>query len=264
MATEVPARRTPWTTPELLAALADGWRAFGIEPSRFTLAVGWGQGAIETGRGGTGCFNGNIGNVMGEDPETGCYHVLGKAPECAVNPYAIPGATVLTSPHVACAPGTSPYLPAGGSRFRAYADLRAGCRDKLRVLARLWPKAFRVLASAQGPEAAEPYARALLQGVGTPLTPELVVALVLADTPIDRIPTGGRKYMTADPVKYGGDMLSLSRECISRTPDASWPPPAAMQPITVEILADLSLDAPATPLRAGEGEHTVKLEEPEL
>jgi len=258
MATEVPAKRTPWTTPQLLSALASAWRSFGIEPSRFTLSIGWGQGAIETGRGGFGCFNDNIGNVMGADPETGNYHVLGKAPECAVDPYSIPGATVLTSSHVACAPGTSPYLPAGGSKFRAYVDLEAGCRDKLRVIARLWPKAFMILSRASGPESAEAFAHALIQGVTIPLSPEMVVALVLANAPLDAVPIGGRKYMTAYPVKYGSDMRSLSKECVEHTPEPSWPPPAEVKTISVELLSDLSIDAPATPLRAGEGEHSVE------
>lgn len=257
MSVELPAVRTPWTTASLLHDYAAAWRFFGIEPSRITLAICWGQAAIETGRGGYGCFNGNIGNVMGEAPETGAFHVLKKAPECSVNPYAIPGATVLTSSHVVCAPGMSPYLPAGGSRFRAYPDVATGCRDKIRVVARLWPRAVAILAAATDTIAALEYAMALIRGVGNPLTPDEASFVLAGAYELGAIPTGTRKYMTAAPNDYAKSIQDLAVECLRTTPPGAWPPVMPAMPITVEKLADLSLTSPATLLRAGEGEHTL-------
>ena len=263
MSAEVPAKHTPWTERDLLQAYADAWRQLGVEPSRFTLGVCWGQAAIETGIDGPGCFNWNVGNVMGEDPETGAYHVLHKAPECGVNPAAIPGATVLTSSQVACGPGMQPYLPPGGSRFRAYSDLAAGCRDKLRVLARLWPRALWILSRAQGPDDAVPYAQALVHGVGLPLDAASAV-LTLRASSAGMVPAGMRRYMSADEGKYGQDIRWLAGKCMATTPEDAWPSYAPPDGFGVAWLTDPALDGPASPLRASPGEHTVRTDDVEL
>lgn len=221
--TEVPATRTPWSNAALVASMATAWRmVFGEEPGRSTLAKLWAQSALETKRGAS-CWGNNPSNIMGADPETGCYHVLGKAPECAVDPYAIPGATPLASSHVVCAPGTSPYLPAGGSRFRAYPSLVRGCIDKIRVLLALWPEAAEALRA--GTVAA--FVSGLIRGVDDK----------------GNLPAPGRtgrRYMTADPPSYEESMESLVAEILRTLAETDWPKP----PIPA---ADGPITAPQTP-----------------
>lgn len=193
---EVEARRTPWTRRGLLHAYVAAFRTVtGLEPSRRTLAIAFGQSTLECGHDGAGCRGFNVSNIMGVDPETGCFHVLHKAPECAVDPHTIPGATPLTSSHVVCAPGQSAYLPAGGSRFRSYPNVEAGCRDKLRVVAELWPEAFLALVAGD----VRGYVVGLWNGVD------------------------GRDYATADKGKYLSDVSWLADDLFASATAFEWP-----------------------------------------
>lgn len=221
---EVPVKRTPWTTPELLAAYATAWRVVvGTEPSRAALACLWGQACLECGRGGKSCFGWNVGNIMALGAYAGEYHVLRGAPECG-DPDNLPkGATRLTHSHVACAPGKVPYLPAGGSRFRAYVSLVAGCMDKLRLYERQWPKALAALVAAQSPADAA----AFVDGLLTP-----------------------RRYFTADAAKYLWDVRSLAAECLRTTREEDWPGAAPVPSDAPDTLRDSPTGKSSEQIRA--------------
>jgi hypothetical protein len=252
--TEVPVQRTRWTNASLLAAYALALRAHGIEPTREALACLWAQSSLECGRDGQSCWNWNVSNIMHFAPRQGRYHILGGAPECAP-PDRIPaGATRLdpSKTSVKCAPGHVPYIPAGGSRFRAYATLAEGCVDKVATLAARWPQALAALAEATGGSVDNVAAR-FVTGLVTP------------------------RYFTASVPSYLSILQSLARECIRTVREEDWPPqrdtipaPAGMedtQPQTPTSKSSQRLqavrepiathaDRAATPLRAGEGEHT--------
>lgn len=179
---EVAKKVTRWTPQELLAALGRAAAPLGLPPE--SIAILAAQATLETGRGGTGCYNFNISNIMGAGPD-GSYHVLTKAPECA-SPDKVPaGATVLSSTNVVCGPGKVAYLPPGGSKFRAYKSLDEGCDDKIKVLGRTWPAAV----SALGRKADLPQmVRAFVDGLLSP------------------------RYFSADPPSYRESTLSIARE----------------------------------------------------
>ena len=250
---EVERRLTPWTTREILAAYALAWRAvFGSWPSRAALALLWAQASLECGRGGRpGCFSWNVGNLMHFDGREGAYHILRGAPECFPAGKVPAGWTEIpaSATSIACAPGKVPAIPNSGSRFRAYDSLFDGCVDKLRVIDRQWPRAIVALASATGPEAASAFVEGL------------------------------KGYFTANAAAYAATLRSLASECLRTVADADWPhedddpdtlrdSPTGKSSQTMkavrEQIADLSLDSPATLLRAGEGAHTVRVDDVDL
>jgi hypothetical protein len=235
---QVQARRTPWTTRALLAAYADAWRTvLSGEASPFALALLWAQATLECGRGGQSCWGNNTGNIMSAALWQGDYHVLRNAPEC-YDPDKLPaGATLLEKTNIACPPGKVAAIPPGGSRFRAYPTLLDGCTDKLRVLARQWPRAIAALKAAAVPDDADAFVLGL---VGPP------------------------RYFTASSASYARQLKSLSAECMRATPASDWPPaptdaidtlPAPPSTVTTPPETPSAIGA-ATLLRAGEGEHT--------
>lgn len=211
--TEVPVRRTPWTTASLLAAYADAWReVIGGEPSRAALAILYAQATLECGHGGASCFNHNTGNIMALGGYAGDYHVLRGAPEC-FDAGRVPDGWREAPSNVACGPGKVAAVPVNGSKFRAYASLTDGCADKLRVLDRQWGRAIVALQAATGPEAAAAYVAGLL---------------------------GPPRYFTGSESTYANTLRSLASSCLSTTPDADWPtPPARLEipppPVPVEV-----------------------------
>ncbi len=201
---EVPAKRTPWTTRDLLAAYADAWRAIvGGEPSRNALALLWAQASLECGRDGRpGAFNHNVGNLMAFSSWQSTYHVLRGAPECYPAGKVPAGWREIpaSATSIAIPPGYVAALPLNGSRFRAYASLLDGCTDKLRVLSRQWPRAVAALASASGPEDA----------------PAFVAGLV-----------GPPRYFTASATSYAATLRSLATECLRTVGESAWPSPVS-------------------------------------
>lgn len=189
--TPVARTRTPWTTPDLLAAYAVAWReVLATEPPRAALAILWGQASLECGRGGAACWNHNVGNVRASADEP--HAILPGAYE--FGPTVPPGATQIpTPPGAAQPPGTVCYLlPAAVQRFRAYPTLTEGCAGKLSLLLRRWPAAVDALRDAEGAEAATAFVRAL------------------------------RGYFTGDGTQYASSVRSLAAECL-RGPEAQWP-----------------------------------------
>jgi hypothetical protein len=201
--TEVQIKRTRYTRRELLAAMNRAWHVVVGGPApRAALALLCGQVTLETGWDGESCWWHNVSNIMGESPE-GLYLVLGKAPECALDLSKIPGATPLATTNVVCAPGQSAYLPAGGSKFRAYSNLDRACVDKLQVLKAIWPKSMEALAAATSPSDAVVFVSGLVVG---------------AD--------GKRRlYMTADPYHYAVSIKSIASTLIRTTVLTDWPDP---------------------------------------
>lgn len=185
MMTEIEKRVTRWTPNELLAALARATSALTIHPE--SIAVLAAQATLETGRGGTGCYNWNVSNIMGAGPD-GLYHVLTKAPECARADRVPAGAVIVLSTNVVCGPGLVAYLPPGGSKFRAYKSLDEGCADKLQVLGRVWPGALSALGRKAGLDA---MVSAFVDGLMAP------------------------RYFTADPTSYRQSCLSIAREYLA-------------------------------------------------
>lgn len=190
--TPVPRTRTPWTTPDLLAAYAVAWReVLATEPPRAALAILWGQASLECGRGGSACWNHNVGNVRASENEPhallpGAYEFGATLP---------PGATQIPPPPGAAVPPGRPVcylLPAAVQRFRAYASLSEGCAGKLALLLRRWPAAVDALRDAEGAEAATTYVAGL------------------------------RGYFTGDAGQYASSVRSLAAECL-RGPEAQWP-----------------------------------------
>jgi hypothetical protein len=183
MPTAVEAKKTPWTLLDLIAAYraAAVYRNIGLtDTAALVLAA---QSTVECGHGGrAGCFNFNVSNIMGSSPE-GLYHVL-QAPECAPTDKVPQGGTVLPTASVACPPGYVSYIPAGGSKFRAYTSLQAGCADKLATLQKTWPAAVKALELGGSLDTiAQSYVRAL----------------------------SSPRYFTADERAYAGSLQSVAR-----------------------------------------------------
>ena len=238
----VPRQNTRWTDPELLAAYDAAYRqALGERPSRAALAVLWAQANIECGRGGKSCWNHNVGNVRAGELEP--HFLLAGAYEFAAEGKVPKGAVVFAPPAGAAVPPDRPVcylLPANAQRFRAYDSLVEGCVGKLGLIARRWPAAVEALRLAKDSAAARAYVLGLL------------------------VPPS---YFTGDSAAYVASVLSLTAECLRR-PEADWPAEPEPQPDTLPAPAQPD-EAPtwpkaataATPLRAGEGEHTVRLVE---
>lgn len=184
--------RTPWTTPDLLAAYASAWReVLVVEPPRAALAILWGQATLECGRGGSACWNHNVGNVRAGASEP--HALLPGAHEFGAT--LPPGATQITPPPGAAVPPERPIcylLPAAVQRFRAYASLSEGCAGKLALLLRRWPAAVEALRDAEGAEAGTAFVAGL------------------------------RGYFTGDAMQYARSVRSLAAECL-RGPDSQWP-----------------------------------------
>jgi hypothetical protein len=242
--TEIAAKRTPWKDRELLADYARAWRiVIGGELGRPGLALLRAMACIETGHGGASCYNGNIGNVMPGKLWRGEYHVLKLAPECYDDPDDVPdGGTILTKTNIACEPGQVAAIPPGGSRFRAYASILDGCIDKLRRFDAQWPRAIIALVAATSPASAVEFVAGLL-------------------TP--------KRYFSASPASYANGMRDISARFLRTAPDDVWPAlPLSQAPDTIpstptskssQSLRAVNapiLDGAATPIRAGEGEHT--------
>lgn len=257
----VPRQQTKWTRAELLAAYADAYRAvLGEEPSRAALAVLWGQATMECGRDGKSCWCHNVGNVRAGENEPHC--LLAGAYEFAAVGKVPAGAVIISPPAGAAVPADRPIcylLPAKAQRFRAFDTFADGCRVKLELLARRWPASIEALRLARDQAAARAFVLGLL------------------------VPPA---YLTGDSSQYSSSILSLAAECLRTTPEAEWPsvrdtlpaPPDSDAPTwpgtpegrakssdrlqaVREPIADLSEGSAATPLRAGEGEHTVPLTE---
>ena len=191
MATPVARVRTPWTTPDLLAAYANAWREVLVtEPSRAALAILFGQATLECGRGGASCWCHNVGNIRAGEVEP--HYLLPGAYEFGAA--VPPGATQIpTPPGAAQPPGTVCYLlPAKAQRFRSYATLSEGCAGKLGLLLRRWPAAIDALRDAEGAEAGTAFVAGL------------------------------RGYFTGDAMQYARSVRSLAVECL-RGPDSQWP-----------------------------------------
>lgn len=200
---EVPVRRTPWATRDLLAAYATAWRTvIGGELSHYALALLWGQASIECSRGGTSCYGFNVGNLMAGTLWQGDYHILRSAPECYDPDKVPPGAAVLLRTNIKCPPGKVAAIPPGGSRFRAYESLLEGCTDKIRAFAAIWPAAILALRDAETDADAATFIRALLSP----------------------------RYFTASEVTYLANVRSLAAECVSTVPAGDWPPPPSSHP----------------------------------
>ena len=212
MTTPVPRVRTPWTTPDLLAAYAAAWRSvLVVESSRSALAILWAQATLECGRGGSSCWNHNVGNVRAGELEPHC--LLPGAYEFAAT--LPPGAMQIQPPPGAAVPADRPicYLPPSrAQRFRAYDSLEDGCAGKLGLVQRRWPAAIDALRDATGPEAARAYVGAL------------------------------KGYFTGDAGQYTSAVLSLAAECL-RGPEGQWPvanqdelaPVTLPSPVPVEV-----------------------------
>lgn len=222
--TEVLSTNTPWTLDALLLAFDRAWSSASLgQAAPETLAVLAAQSTAECGRLGKHCYCFNVSNIMGSSPE-GLYHVLRKAPECAP-PDKLPPGAVRVQTSIVCPPGQVAYLPAGGSRFRAYSSLELGAADKIAVLLRVWPQA--VAALAHGGEVGERAAN-FVQGLLKP------------------------KYFTADPVAYLSAVRPIAREylgaaaAIVASRPSTLPPPSdavvptllAHEPVEGVVLAD--------------------------
>ena len=183
MPTAVEPKKTTWTLPDLLSAYHRAAIALNVGLSDNAALVLVAQSTVECGPGGkVGCFNFNVSNIMGASPE-GLFHVL-QAPECAPANKVPAGGTVLATPSVACPPGYVSYIPAGGSKFRAYSSFDAGCTDKLRTLSKTWPAAVAALQLGGSLDAvAQSYVRALTSP----------------------------RYFTADEKVYARTLLSIAR-----------------------------------------------------
>lgn len=140
---QVDKRVTRWTVQDLLEAYDRAFSACKLGDAQAgALATLAAQSTLECGRGGPGCYNYNVSNIMGSSP-AGLYHVL-QSPECAPSDKVPAGALRVTT-SIACPPGMVAYVPAGGSRFRAYLSLDDGCVDKIATLGKTWPRALEVL-----------------------------------------------------------------------------------------------------------------------
>lgn len=190
--TPIARTRTPWTTPDLLAAYAVAWReVLVVEPPRAALAILWGQATLECGRGGSSCWCHNVGNVRASADEP--HALLPGAYEFGATLPA--GATQIPPPPGAAVPPGRPIcylLPASVQRFRAYSSLSEGCAGKLALLLRRWPAAVDALRDAEGAEAAVQFVAAL------------------------------RGYFTGDAGQYASSVRSLAAECL-RGPESQWP-----------------------------------------
>lgn len=249
---EVPRVATHWTRAELLDAFAKAWRfVVGSEPSHIALACLWGMATLECGREGAACWCRNVGNLRGASP-AGKYCILAGAYECASG--TPPAGSLPWTGYSACAPGDTPYLPpASAQQFRAYDTFADGCTDKLALLAHRWPAAIAVLKTATSANDARAFVAAL-------------------------VAPGGPKYFLGDPSSYMSGVASLAAECLRTTTAADWPEPSVVMPApaeppvtkpdTPQSMRPPTVDADdgtaVTPLRAGEGEHEVELDEPEF
>lgn len=146
MSIQIEKKNTKWTSEELMSTYAVAGQIEGLTLSAEALAVLGAQSSLECGAGGTYCYNYNVSNIMGTSPE-GMFHVLHNAPECAPLDRLPVGALIVQNTNISCPPGSVAYIPAKGSKFRAYSSLENGCKDKLVTLKKVWPAALSALTS---------------------------------------------------------------------------------------------------------------------
>lgn len=230
---EVPQKRT-LVTPELLVpAMAS---SFGpeFEPIDFAILVG--KLYMECGRPGPKqcCWCENIGNVRGRSPK-GRYCLLGAAYEfadqSAVSRLEAAGWKVIAPPPGAAVPTGKVCMlpPRKAQEFRAYETLQEACDDYATVLGARFGRVSRAL-----------FAK------GT--TAESVVFAMKADG-----------YFTGDASVYAATVGSVAREVL---PLVELLLERDSGPDTFEVLSRLDeYSGAATPIRAGEGEHTVRLDD---
>lgn len=219
-------------TPVTLEALAAELRAAWPECEDVDVAILWGKliaecGWPESGAQSVWCWN--IGNIRGSSP-AGEWAILRDAWELAPEGKVPAGARVLDPPPRGAyvPPGHVAYLLGESSqRFRAYGSLREAVEDYLDTIRRTFRRAWAVL-EADDSDA------------------EAFVLALKAD-----------RYFTGDASTYVRNVRYGMRWALDRMPPRS-PPPRP------EVLADLSSSSPATRLRAGPGERTVRPEEVEL
>ena len=118
MAQIVPRVRTPWTVRQIVDGLITA-----EHPDRWTAAAQLAQISLETGWGGGGCWNGNVGNITA-------------APSLyAGQAWEPPWVKDKTHPvHAMWAAGRAPSL------FRAYPNVEAGVADYVASLRRYFPE----------------------------------------------------------------------------------------------------------------------------
>lgn len=232
MALLVPTTRTVVTFESLVTAFAHSFEAaHGEPPEVVDVATICGKLAMECGRPGPkqSCWCNNVGNVRGVSPE-GLFCVLRGAYEFLAIGAALPAGwtEIPLPPGSICPPGQRPVLPPAEQQgFRAYSTLQAACDDYVRVLGARFGHVWRELTA-----------------IGT--TPRRFVEAMKAD-----------RYFTGDVTTYAATVASIARELtplceslLQRDADVA----------TFECLSDLAAyGGAATPLRASEAEHTVRL-----
>lgn len=259
--TKVPTTRTPVALEQLIPPLVRAfYAATGEMPEPVDVAIVFGKKVAENGWPGpnetTWCFN--IGNVRGVSP-SGLYCVLKGAWELAraadVGRLLLAGYVVLDPPppQAKVTAGMVCVLPPPEKQgFRAYRNLDDACADYVRVLGTNFKRTWQELRD-HGTDPAEfvdamkadryftgdvsAYKRNALAGVSWALPK---VAALLASTAIVVGDDSEPDTLPDSPSGKSSQTLQAVRE-----------------PIAI-------LDGPATPLRAGEGEHTVKPEDVEL
>lgn len=277
MATLVPVTRTNITLEALVEALVHVWfDLFGDLPEAIDVAVVFGKLIAENGwpdaPGGRpqSTYGWNLGNLRGEAPDDlgGAYHLLRGAWELA-NAAAVPGLLragyVVLDPPPPQAKITAGMVcvlpPLGAQKFRAYPDLRAGLTDYLRTLPKFrkaWDELRGILtdpvrfvlalyADHYFTGNVDAYRRNVVAGTTWAL-PKVEALLAAMPRPSsDGPPTQGQ---TPTSRSSSSQLRAVDAPIVEVPPTATWDGPAIF--------------GPATPLRAGEGEHELRLEPVDL
>lgn len=172
------------------------------------------------------CWCWNIGNCRGVAP-AGTYCILAGAYEFIAIGAPLPaGHTECSIASAATPPGMRCVMPPASQQgFRAYASLDEACADYVHVLGARFGHAWRELTK-------------------TDTSPDAFIRALKAD-----------RYFTGDVETYAATVASIAKSLVPKIE-------ALLQrdadPVTVEFLSILDGGA-ATPLRAPEAEHTVRL-----
>jgi hypothetical protein len=241
--TKVQTRRTPVTLEQLVGPLSRAFHAAtGEMPEPIDIAIVFGKKVAENGWPGptetTWCHN--IGNIRGVGP-SGLYCVLKGAWELAaaarVPALLKAGYIVLDPPppQAKVTPGTVCVLPPPEKQgFRAYNDLDEACTDYVHVLGTRFRRAWEELRGVLSDPADFVYA---LKGDG---------------------------YFSGDVEAYKRNAIAGVNWALPRVESLTIPTiPAPATEIVTPPETPSAIGA-ATLLRAGEGEHTVEPEDPEL